>query len=222
MKNPPKVKLKSYGKVEEALNALSHFIGFVLAVVGTIAMLFKSQGALELVASAMFGASMILLFGASTMYHWVSNTTIKPLLKRADHIAIYLLIAGTYTPFLLVAIDGWISLASMITIWTIALLGVGFKAIFKDRFPKLAVTTYAVMGWLALVIIVPIYNAVPFTGFLFLFIGGVAYSLGIPFYMAKHKHYTHAIWHVFVLLGAASHFYAIYAYVLGQNVSLAT
>jgi hemolysin III len=156
------------------------------------------------------------------MYHWVSNTTIKPLLKRADHIAIYLLIAGTYTPFLLVAIDGWISLASMITIWTIALLGVGFKAIFKDRFPKLAVTTYAVMGWLALVIIVPIYNAVPFTGFLFLFIGGVAYSLGIPFYMAKHKHYTHAIWHVFVLLGAASHFYAIYAYVLGQNVSSAT
>ncbi|MBF7071781.1 hemolysin III family protein [Glaciecola sp. MH2013] len=217
MKDIPKVKLAHYSKLEESLNSLSHFVGFILAIVGTVAMLFKSNNGLEMLASSIFGASMILLFGASTLYHWVSKPQVKPILKRADHIAIYLLIAGTYTPFLMIAIEGWVSLASMITIWSIALLGVGFKAIFKDKYPKLAVSTYAIMGWLALVIIVPIYNAVPFTGFLFLFIGGLAYSFGIPFYMAKHKHYTHAIWHVFVLLGAASHFLAIYAYVLGQS-----
>ncbi|MDT0627279.1 PAQR family membrane homeostasis protein TrhA [Alteromonas sp. W364] len=215
IKNPPPIKLTHYSQLEEALNALSHFVGFAFAIVGTLLLLLKSNSVAELSASAIFGASMILLFGASTLYHWVSNEQIKPILKRADHIAIYLLIAGTYTPFLIVAIEGWVSTVSTITIWSVALLGVGFKAIFKDRFPRLAVTTYAVMGWLALLIIVPIFNALETAGFVFLVAGGVAYSLGIPFYMAKHKHYTHAIWHVFVLLGAVCHFYAIYAYVIG-------
>jgi hemolysin III len=217
MKNLSRVKLTQYSKLEEALNTLSHFVGFAFAIVGTVLLLLKSKDITQVSASAIFGASMILLFGASTLYHWVSNVQIKPILKRADHIAIYLLIAGTYTPFLIVAIDGWVSIVSTITIWSVALLGVGFKAIFKDRFPRLAVTTYAVMGWLALLIIVPIFNALETTGFVFLVAGGLAYSLGIPFYMAKHKHYTHAIWHVFVLLGAVCHFYAIYAYVIGAE-----
>jgi hemolysin III len=211
-------KIHQYSPLEERLNSLTHFLGFALASIGFVALLLKSNTLVEGISSAVFGSSMVILFGASTLYHWVSNPSIKPILKRADHIAIYLLIAGTYTPFLLVAISGWVSLASIITIWTVALFGIGFKAIFKDKYPKLAVTTYAVMGWLALLIIVPIYNAVPLTGFVFLFLGGMAYSLGIPFYMAKHKQYTHAIWHLFVLLGAACHFYAIYAFVIGQEI----
>lgn len=217
MKQAASPNLHQYSQLEERLNALTHFVGFALAVLGLVALLLKSDGLVESISSLIFGSSMVLLFGASTLYHWVHNPKLKPVLKRADHIAIYLLIAGTYTPFLLVAISGWISLASIITIWVVAFFGIGFKAIFKDKYPRLAVTTYAVMGWLALVIIVPIYNAVPLMGFIFLFLGGVAYSLGIPFYMAKHKHYTHAIWHVFVLLGAACHFYAIYAFVIGQS-----
>jgi hemolysin III len=211
-------KIHQYSQLEERLNALTHFLGFALAVLGFVALLLKSNSPIESISSMIFGSSMVLLFGASTLYHWVKSPTLKPALKRADHIAIYLLIAGTYTPFLLVAISGWVSLVSIITIWTVALFGVGFKAIFKEKYPKLAVTTYAVMGWLALLIIVPIYKAVPLTGFVFLFLGGVAYSMGIPFYMAKHKHYTHAIWHLFVLLGAACHFYAIYAFVIGQEL----
>jgi hemolysin III len=213
-------KIHEYSQLEERLNALTHFLGFALAGFGLSALLMKSNNSLEVISSIVFGSSMVLLFGASTLYHWVSNPALKPILKRIDHIAIYLLIAGTYSPFLVVAIDGWVSTVSIITIWTVALFGVGFKAIFKDKYPRLAVTTYAVMGWLALLIIVPIYNAVPLTGFIFLFLGGVAYSLGIPFYMAKHKHYTHAIWHLFVLLGAACHFYAIYAFVIGQPTSV--
>ena len=106
------------------------------------------------------------------------------------------------------------STASIISIWSIALLGVLFKTLFHNQYPKLAIGTYAVMGWLALVIIVPIYNALPFMGFALLFLGGLSYSLGIPFYMAKQKQFTHAIWHVFVLFGAGCHFYAIYSYVI--------
>jgi hemolysin III len=209
-------EIHQYSALEEKLNAFTHFLGLLLAVIGSIALIIKSQGFIEALSSMIFGSSMILLFGASTLYHWVDNEQLKPMLKRADHIAIYLLIAGTYTPFLLVAIEGWVSTASIITIWAVALFGVAFKAIFKNKYPKLAVTTYAVMGWLALVIIVPIYNTVPLTGFIFLFLGGLAYSLGIPFYMAKQKQYTHAIWHVFVLLGAGCHFFAIYGFIIAQ------
>jgi hemolysin III len=211
-------QIHQYSQLEERLNALTHFLGFALAVIGLGALLLKSNGLVEVISSIVFSSSMVLLFGASTLYHSVSDPALKPILKRADHIAIYLLIAGTYSPFLVVAIDGWVSTVSIITIWAVALVGVGFKAVFKDKFPRLAITTYAVMGWLALLIIVPIYNAVPLTGFIFLFLGGLAYSLGIPFYMAKHKQYTHAIWHLFVLLGAACHFYAIYAFVIGQPI----
>ena len=220
MKQTVSSQIHEYSQLEERLNALTHFLGFALAIFGLSTLLMKSNGVVEVISSIIFGSSMVLLFGASTLYHWVSNSKVKPILKRIDHIAIYLLIAGTYSPFLVVAIDGWVSTVSIITIWTVALFGVGFKAIFKDKYPRLAVTTYAVMGWLALLIIVPIYNAVPLTGFIFLFLGGVAYSLGIPFYMAKHKHYTHAIWHLFVLMGAACHFYAIYAFVIGQPTNV--
>lgn len=220
MKQTVSPKIHEYSQLEERLNALTHFLGFALAIFGLSALLMKSNGVVEVISSIIFGSSMVLLFGASTLYHWVSNSKVKPILKRIDHIAIYLLIAGTYSPFLVLAIDGWVSTVSIITIWIVALFGVGFKAIFKDKYPRLAVTTYAVMGWLALLIIVPIYNAVPLTGFIFLFLGGVAYSLGIPFYMAKHKHYTHAIWHLFVLMGAACHFYAIYAFVIGQPTNV--
>ena len=216
MKQTTSPQINEYSELEERLNTLTHFLGFALAIIGLSALVIKSNSAVELISSIVFGSSMVLLFAASTLYHWVSNPGLKPILKRIDHISIYLLIAGTYSPFLVVAIDGWVSTVSIITIWTVALFGVGFKAVFKNKYPRLAVTTYAVMGWLALLIIVPIFKAVPLTGFIFLFLGGIAYSLGIPFYMAKHKHYTHAIWHLFVLIGAACHFYAIYAFVIGQ------
>lgn len=206
--------IDSYSALEEKLNALTHLLGWILAVVGTIALFIKSQTLTETIASIIFGSSMIILFAASTLYHWFKDLPRKVLLKRADHIAIYLLIAGSYTPFLLVSLDGWVSTVSLIAIWCIALMGVLFKTIFNNQYPKLAVGTYAVMGWLALVIIVPIYNALPWMGFVLLFLGGLAYSLGIPFYMAKHKQYTHALWHVFVLLGAGCHYYAIYGYVI--------
>ena len=206
--------IHTYSALEEKLNALSHLIGWILAILGTIALILKSQTWVENLSSLVFGSSMILLFGASTLYHWVDDMQWKAILKRADHIAIYLLIAGSYTPFLLVSLDGWVSTASIISIWCIALLGVLFKTLFHNQYPKLAIGTYAVMGWLALVIIVPIYNALPFMGFALLFFGGLSYSLGIPFYMAKQKQFTHAIWHVFVLLGAVCHFYAIYGYVI--------
>lgn len=204
----------TYSALEEKLNALTHLAGWILAIFGTIALILKSQTMIENVSSLVFGISMVLLFGASTLYHWVNDVHLKAILKRADHIAIYLLIAGSYTPFLLVSLDGWVSTASIISIWCIALLGVLFKTLFHNQYPKLAIATYAIMGWLALVIIVPIYNALPFMGFALLFLGGLAYSVGIPFYMAKQTQFTHAIWHVFVLLGAGCHFFAIYEYVI--------
>ena len=215
-KNPS----NTYSVLEERLNALSHFIGLCLAVLGFTLLIDKSSGITELIAASVFGSSLVLLFAASTLYHWVQDAKWKLIFKRADHIAIYLLIAGSYTPFLLVALDGWISVASMIAIWCIAVLGILFKTLFKNRFPRLAVAIYAVMGWLALLIIVPIFNAVPMMGFMLLFLGGLAYTFGIPFYIAKHKQFTHAIWHCFVLLGAICHFFAIYSYVIGMDTSV--
>ena len=109
MKQTATPKIHQYSQLEERLNAFSHFLGFALAIIGLGALLFKSNGLIEVISSIVFGSSMVLLFGASTLYHSVSNLSLKPMLKRADHIAIYLLIAGTYSPFLVVAIDGWVS-----------------------------------------------------------------------------------------------------------------
>jgi hemolysin III len=205
---------RPYSVIEEWLNASTHGLGFVGAIVGLIALLMKAPTLYGQVVVTIYAISMLLMFLSSTLYHSVSQPKLKLVLKVIDHSAIYLLIAGTYTPFMLLSVGGWIGLGATIMIWTIALSGIVFKCFVKGGFQKLSVTLYVLMGWLAIFFIYPLYQALPGGGMRLLVLGGLCYTLGVVFYVAKKIQYTHAIWHAFVVAGCMCHFFAIYFYVL--------
>lgn len=204
----------AYSRAEERLNGISHGIGFVFAIVGLVYLLLRSDNALATTASAIYGTTLSLMFLASTVYHSVHAEPLKKLLKLFDHSAIYLLIAGTYTPFLLVGIGGWLGWVSIVVIWSIAVFGVTFKCFVRHRFPKLSVITYLTMGWLAVLLIYPLYQAIPGAGMWLLLAGGLCFSIGVGFYVAKKVKFTHAIWHLFVMAGCACHYFSIYHFVI--------
>ncbi len=204
-----------YSPREEWANRLSHGLGLLLGGLGLVLLLHKGwdQGPRVLLSYGVYGASLVLLYLASTLYHCVSSVAARRWSKLFDHCAIYLLIAGTYTPFLLVALDTPLAQALMVVIWGLALAGVVFKLIFINRFKKVSLFTYLMLGWLSLVVIYQLYLHLDGTGLLLLGLGGLIYSLGVIFYVAKRIPYNHAIWHLFVLGGSLCHFMAIYGYI---------
>ena len=206
----PKEDQNTYSSREETLNTVTHGIGFVLAVCGIIALIIRGSGLLENVSALVYGASLALLFLSSTLYHAANDAHRKLILRKLDHTAIYLLIAGTYTPFMLLSVGGITGKVALAVIWTVGISGIIFKLTIGHKYPKISVSTYAVMGWFALLLIYPIYQSLSATGFTLLVAGGLCYSAGIPFYMMKNRHYSHALWHVCVIAGAACHFFAIY------------
>ncbi|MDX7829574.1 hemolysin III family protein [Aeromonas caviae] len=204
-----------YSPREEWANRLSHGLGLLLGGLGLVLLLHKGwdQGPRVLLSYGVYGASLVLLYLASTLYHSVSSVAARRWSKLFDHCAIYLLIAGTYTPFLLVALDTPLAQGLMVVIWGLALAGVVFKLIFINRFKKVSLFTYLMLGWLSLVVIYQLYLHLDGTGLLLLGLGGLIYSLGVIFYVAKRIPYNHAIWHLFVLGGSLCHFMAIYCYI---------
>ena len=204
----------AYSPLEEWLNSLTHGAGFIAAVVGLVYLILNSEGALSVTVSAVYGSSLALLFLASTLYHAISKQEIKQWFKLFDHSAIYLLIAGTYTPFMLVSLGGWLGIVSSIIIWSIAIIGVVFKCFVRHRFPKLSVITYLIMGWLAVLLAYPLYLALPGQGMWLLVAGGIFFNIGVFFYVAKKVKFTHTIWHLFVLAGCACHYFSIYHFVI--------
>ncbi|WP_323908337.1 PAQR family membrane homeostasis protein TrhA [Aeromonas caviae] len=204
-----------YSPREEWANRLSHGLGLLLGGLGLVLLLHKGwdQGPRVLLSYGVYGASLVLLYLASTFYHSVSSVAARRWSKLFDHCAIYLLIAGTYTPFLLVALDTPLAQGLMVVIWGLALAGVVFKLIFINRFKKVSLFTYLMLGWLSLVVIYQLYLHLDGTGLLLLGLGGLIYSLGVIFYVAKRIPYNHAIWHLFVLGGSLCHFMAIYGYI---------
>ena len=200
-----------YSPREEWANRLSHGLGLLLGGLGLVLLLHKGwdQGPRVLLSYGVYGASLVLLYLASTLYHSVSSVAARRWSKLFDHCAIYLLIAGTYTPFLLVALDTPLAQGLMVVIWGLALAGVVFKLIFINRFKKVSLFTYLMLGWLSLVVIYQLYLHLDGTGLLLLGLGGLIYSLGVIFYVAKRIPYNHAIWHLFVLGGSLCHFMAI-------------
>ncbi len=204
-----------YSPREEWANRLSHGLGLLLGGLGLVLLLHKGwdQGPRVLLSYSVYGASLVLLYLASTLYHSVSSVAARRWSKLFDHCAIYLLIAGTYTPFLLVALDTPLAQGLMVVIWGLALAGVVFKLIFINRFKKVSLFTYLMLGWLSLVVIYQLYLHLDGTGLLLLGLGGLIYSLGVIFYVAKRIPYNHAIWHLFVLGGSLCHFMAIYGYI---------
>ncbi|EHD23104.1 MULTISPECIES: PAQR family membrane homeostasis protein TrhA [Brenneria] len=206
-----------YSVAEEIANSISHGIGLVFGIVGLVLLLVQAvnNGAdgVAITSYSLYGGSIILLFLASTLYHAIPSPRAKHWLKKFDHCAIYLLIAGTYTPFLLVGLNSPLAQGLMVVIWSMALLGVIFKLAFAHRFEALSLITYLVMGWLSLVVIYQLAMTLSITGITLLAVGGAIYTLGVIFYACNRIPYNHAIWHGFVLGGSVCHFLAIYLYV---------
>ncbi|KOY46784.1 hemolysin [Vibrio parahaemolyticus] len=206
-----------YSQREELANTITHGIGMIFGIVGLILLLIKAidqqADTLTLASMAVYGASIIVLFLASTLYHAIPHPNAKRWLKTFDHCAIYLLIAGSYTPFLLVSLRTPLAFGLMIVIWTIALLGIIMKVAFVYRFKKLSLMTYLVMGWLSLIVIYQLAINLDIGGLTLFAAGGIVYSLGVIFYVAKRIPFNHAIWHGFVLAGCVCHFFAIYYFV---------
>lgn len=206
--------ISTYSIIEETLNALTHGLGFIAACIGLALMLLKVDGLLAQFVCITYGLSMMLMFLSSTMYHWVSRPNLKAKLKIFDHVAIYLLIAGTYTPYTVFAVGGQLGLLAICLIWGLAAIGIYCKCFVSSRFPKLSLITYLLMGWLAVFFAFPLYNSLQAEGFWLLLAGGLCYTLGAVFYAAKQFQFTHVVWHLFVIAGCVCHFWSIYQYVI--------
>lgn len=214
-------KPHAYSHGEEVAHAITHGVGAVASIVGLVFMLLwaSAYGDIwHIVSVAIYGASLILLYLASTLYHALTWPAAKNFFQHLDHAAIYVLIAGTYTPFLLISLRGPWGYSLLAVVWSIAIAGVALELLFREQRKKwLSLTLYLGMGWMALVAIKPMLENVSSTGLLLLLAGGLAYSLGVIFYTRKSMKYHHAIWHVFVLAGSVFHFFSIFLHVLPQT-----
>ncbi len=202
---------------EEVANSVSHGVGFVAAAVGAPFLLGSVAGSgriMEVVAAAVFVGTVLLAYLASTLYHAFPWPRAKAALRKLDHASIFLLIAGSYTPFTLGVLRGGWGWTLFGTIWTLALAGVLLKAFGGLRFPRLSLALYLGMGWLALVAIVPLVQSLPPAGLAWLVGGGVAYTAGVIFYAMDRFPYWHFIWHLFVLAGTVCHFVAVAGWAL--------
>lgn len=206
-----------YSVREEVANSVSHGLGVIFGVIGLYLLMTQAIGydadSLTVVSLSIYGTSIILLFLASTLYHAIPYQKAKRGLKTFDHCAIYLLIAGTYTPFLLISLGTPLAIGLMAVIWLIALFGIIFKFAFIYRFEKLSLWIYLSMGWLSLIVIYQLSMTIEIGGLLLLAGGGVIYSIGVFFYVSNRIPFNHAIWHGFVLVGCVCHFLSIYYYV---------
>jgi hemolysin III len=206
-----------YSVLEELVHAITHGVGVLLSIVGLTWMLYLSIAAADpwrIVASSIYGATLIALFLASTVYHSMYASRHREIFKLLDHCAIYLLIAGTYTPFLLVAMrtdTGWWLFG---TIWALATAGIVKKLWFRHRFPKIALASYLAMGWLVVIAAPQMAAAIGPNGMAWLIAGGISYSVGAIFYALNRIPFNHAVWHVFVLGGGICHFLGVVWYVL--------
>ena len=212
IKKPPK---RFYSRREEIIHSITHGIGAGLSIAGltVLVVLAVSYGDVyQIVSFSIYGTTLIILYLASTLYHSFQQPRVKQIFKVIDHSAIYLLIAGTYTPFLLISIRGKWGWSLLIIIWGLALLGISFKTLFIHRFQNLSVLAYILMGWLNIVAIKELLANIPVGGLIWLAVGGVVYTVGVIFYALYKIPYTHAIWHIFVMAGSICHYFAVLLY----------
>ncbi len=202
---------------EEIAHALTHGLGLVLSIAGAALLVAAASlrgDAWHVVGCAVFGTTLVLLYAASTLYHGAPIGRAKRLLQRLDHAAIFLLIAGTYTPFTLVSLrDGW-GFALFALVWGIALVGVALVAAIPQHMRRLSVALYLAMGWMVVIVLEPLARSVGTDGLTLLVLGGLAYSVGVIFYAWERLPYNHAVWHVFVLAGSVCHFSCVLGYVV--------
>ena len=213
-------EVKYYNSKEEKINVITHAIGLVLSIAALVLLVVYSSlyGTVWHITSfAIFGASLIVLYAASTLYHYVQNPKLRFKLNIFDHAAIYVLIAGTYTPFALVVLPntiGWIIFGIS---WWLALFGIIFKLFYIGKYDKLSTIAYVLMGWVIIIAIKPLIENFPLEGLLWLLAGGLSYTFGALLYSIKSMRYNHAIFHIFVLFGSFCHFMAVFFYVLPSS-----
>jgi len=213
-------KFSHHVRVEELANALTHGFGLTLSIAGFVVLLVFAAlrgTAWHIVACTIYGSTLVCLYAASTIYHTVPSPRFKRALRIFDHSAIYLLIAGTYTPFLLINLRGPWGWSLFGIVWGLAVAGIIFKFWFVERFGFLSTAVYVGMGWLVVVAAKPAYSQIPATTLILLLAGGLFYTAGVFFYAFKRIPYNHAIWHIFVLAGSASHYFAVLTSVLGSR-----
>lgn len=208
---------QEYTLGEEIANSITHGIGLLLSIGGlTVLVVFASLhgNAWHITTCSIFGATLILSYMSSTLYHSIPQPGAKRVLKVIDHSAIYLLIAGTYTPFTLVNLRGPWGWSLFGTIWGIAVLGIILKTTMLGKIAGISTALYLAMGWLVAIAAKPLLSTVPVGGLELLLLGGLAYTAGVIFYAWQRLPYNHAIWHLFVLAGSLCHFFAILLYVV--------
>ena len=211
------IHLSHYSAAEERINIASHAAGLLLSVVGLVALVtlaLRHGDAWHLVSFSVYALSMVVLFAASTAYHGSREPTRRARLRTVDHASIYLLIAGTYTPFALVTLNGPVGWSIFGITWGMAAAGIVLKLFYTGHFNHLSTAVYVFMGWLMIFFVKPLIDNFPPAGLAWLLAGGIAYTLGAALYSIGRLPFNHALFHLFVLLGAACHFVAVYGYVL--------
>jgi hemolysin III len=209
----PSIRLFSLG--EEIAHSITHGAGAVLSVAGMavlIGIAVTHGNIYQIVGFSIYGTTLFILYLASTLYHGFQHPRLKRIFKIFDHASIYLLIAGTYTPFLLISLRGRLGWTVLVVIWAIAILGISFKVLFIERFQKLSVVGYVLMGWLCVVLIREMLANIPVGGLILVAAGGAAYMIGVIFYALQKIPYMHVVWHFFVLGGSIFHYFAVLLY----------
>jgi hemolysin III len=205
-----------YSAAEEIASCVIHGVGIVLSIAGlAVLSAYAAPGgdARHIASVGVYGTTLILLYTASTLYHGIPIERVKPLLRQLDHAAIFLLIAGTYTPFTLITLRGPWGWSLFAIVWTIAIAGMYLVTRRSER-RGLVIALYVGLGWIGLVAIGPLVRNLPAGGLWLLFGGGVCYTLGVPFYLSKRLPFNHALWHLFVLVASILQFFAVLFYVL--------
>ena len=209
--------IKYYSPIEEKINILSHAVGFILSIVALVLLVTHATqqgGVRHIVSFSIFGASLIILYAASTLYHSAKKSKLRNRLKIIDHASIYVLIAGTYTPFALVTLKGRIGWMIFGISWGLALTGIILKLFFTGKYNLISTIMYVLMGWVIVFAIKPLINNLPLEGLLWLIAGGISYTIGAILYSIKKIKFNHAIFHMFVLNGSFCQFMSVFFYVL--------
>ena len=201
-----------YSRGEEIANSVTHGVGWLLSVIGLVSLVVRAAatgGTLRVVSCAIFGATLVLLYASSTLYHALPSERAKRIFRVFDHSAIFLLIAGSYTPLALVALGGGWGWSLFGSIWFLAVVGILLSTVAHGRWRWLSVTLYVTMGWLVVIAIKPLVAALDTPALVLVVLGGLAYTGGLVFYAWKRLPYSHAVWHVFVLAGSVLHYFAV-------------
>lgn len=210
---------KRYSLGEEIFNSISHGTGSLLSIAGTVILIIFAVinlNAWGVVSSAVYGASLVILYSMSTLYHAITNKKAKKFFQIMDHNTIFFLIAGTYTPFTLVSLRGALGWTLFGIVWGAAIVGIVLNSINLEKFKKPSIVCYILMGWVIAIAFKPLYNSVSSTSFTFLIIGGVFYTVGIVFYAVKRIKYFHSIWHLFTIGGSVFHYFSVLMIMMGN------